>query len=95
MDDIIKIEKLSEDSGVLIDGVTETVKHETKKQEGGFLDALLAPLVAPVVHPAITTGRRVMRAGRGNYNNMDKSFQFQSILQAISRLISISITSLG
>ena len=40
MNDIIKIIKSVEDSGVLIDGVTETVKHETKKQEGGFLSDL-------------------------------------------------------
>ena len=33
MNDIIKIIKLLEDSGVLIDGVTETVKHEIEKQE--------------------------------------------------------------
>ena len=31
INDIIKIIKSLEDSGVLIDGVTETVKHETKK----------------------------------------------------------------
>ena len=31
MNDIIKIIKSLEDSGVLIDGVTETVKHEKKK----------------------------------------------------------------
>ena len=31
--------------GVLIDVVTETVKHEIKSQEGGFLGALLAPLL--------------------------------------------------
>ena len=37
MDDIIKIVKLLEDSEVLIDGVTEAVKHETKKQEVDFL----------------------------------------------------------
>ena len=30
MNDIIKIIKQLEDSGVLIDGVTETVKHEIK-----------------------------------------------------------------
>ena len=29
MDDIIRIKKSLEDSGVLVDGVTETVKHET------------------------------------------------------------------
>ena len=31
MNDITKIIKSLEDSGVLIDGVTETVKHEIKK----------------------------------------------------------------
>ena len=46
MNDIIKIINPLIDSGVLIDGVTETVKHEIKKQEGGFLGALLAPLAA-------------------------------------------------
>ena len=38
MNDIIKMIKPLEDSGELIDGVTETVKHEIKKQEGGFLE---------------------------------------------------------
>ena len=33
VNDIIKIIKSSEDSGVLIDEVTEKVKHEIKKQE--------------------------------------------------------------
>ena len=32
---------LLKDSRVLIDGVTETVKNELKKQEGWFLGALL------------------------------------------------------
>ena len=49
MNDLIKIIKSSEDSGVLIDGVTETVKYEIKKQEGGFLGALLASLFASLV----------------------------------------------
>ena len=44
-DDFIKIIKSSEDSSVLIDGVTQIVKDETKqKQEGGFLGALSASL---------------------------------------------------
>ena len=34
MNDIIKIKKPVEDSGVLIDGDTESVKHETKKSKG-------------------------------------------------------------
>ena len=37
MNGIIKIIKLLEDSGVLIDGVTETIKHETKKK-ANFLE---------------------------------------------------------
>ena len=36
MNDIIKIIKSLKDSGVLIDGVSETVKHEHKNQEGGL-----------------------------------------------------------
>ena len=37
VNDIIEIIRSLEDSGVLIDGFTETVKHEIKKQEGRFL----------------------------------------------------------
>ena len=44
MNDFIKIIKLLEDSGVLTDGVTESVKHEIKKQEGGFLGDFLTLL---------------------------------------------------
>ena len=51
MNDIIKIIKSLEDFGLLIDGVTETVKHEIEKQEGGFLGALIAPLAASLVQP--------------------------------------------
>ena len=41
MNDIIKIVRSLADSGVLIDGVSETVKHEIKKQEVRFLGACL------------------------------------------------------
>ena len=71
MNVIVKIIKPLEDSGVLIDGVIETVKHEIKKQEGGFLGALLSSLAASLVKPVFfsvvkgISGRRVRRAGRG------------------------------
>ena len=71
MNDIIKIIKSLEDSGVLIDGVTEKVKHEIKKQEDWFLGAFLAHLAALLVKPVISSvvegisGRGVRRAGRG------------------------------
>ena len=51
MNDIIKIIKSLEDSGVLI----ETVKHEIKKQESRFLGALLARLAASLVQPVISS----------------------------------------
>ena len=38
MNDIIKIIKSLEDSGVLIDGVTETVKDEIKNNRVDFLE---------------------------------------------------------
>ena len=81
IDDIFKTIKSLEDSNVLINGVTEAVKHEIKKQEGGFLTSLLAPLVASVIQPVENlfsgkdiTGRGLTRAGKGYYNNTDKSF---------------------
>ena len=46
MNYIIKNVKSLEDPDILIDGITETVKKEIKKQEGGFVGALLAPLAA-------------------------------------------------
>ena len=76
MNDINKIIKSLEDSGAVIDGVTEAVKHELKKQEGGFLGALLVPLAASLVQPVISSvvkgisGREVRRAGRGYMNKI-------------------------
>ena len=55
MNDIIKIIKSLQDSGVLIDGDTETVKDEIKKQQGGFLGALLSPLAPSLVQPVISS----------------------------------------
>ena len=46
MDDILKIGKSLEDSGVLLKGVNETIKNEAKEQKGGFLSMLLGTLGA-------------------------------------------------
>ena len=54
VDDIIKIVKSLGNSGILIDRITKAVEHQIKKQEGGFLGALLAPLAASVVQPVIS-----------------------------------------
>ena len=74
MNDIIKDIKPLKDSCVLIDGVTETVKDEIKKQEGRFLGALSAPLTASLIQPVISSvvkgisARGVRRARRGYIN---------------------------
>ena len=46
--------------GVLIDRVSETVKREIKKQEGGLLGASLAPLAASLVKPVISSAVKGM-----------------------------------
>ena len=44
MQDLLKIVKLLEDSGILLNGITETVKNEVKERKGGFLSMLLGTL---------------------------------------------------
>ena len=46
MDDILKIVESLEKSGLLMDSASETVKHRIKKQKGGFLSAMIAPINA-------------------------------------------------
>ena len=71
MNDIIKMTKSLEDSGVLIDEFTETIKDEKKNTTRWFLGASLAPLAASSVQPVISSvvkgisGRGVRIVGRG------------------------------
>ena len=41
MEDMIKIVKSREESGLLVKGISETIKNETKEQKEGFLSMLL------------------------------------------------------
>ena len=64
--DLFKIVKSSEDSGVLLDGITETVKNKVKEQKGGFLTMLLGTLGASLLGDLFIknlSGRCVIRAG--------------------------------
>ena len=77
MNDAIKIIKSLEDSNdVLIDDITEIVKHEKEQQEFGFLSELLGSLATSLVEPVISlvvkgiNGKGVWRAGKGY---MDKN----------------------
>ena len=68
IEDIIKIVKSLEDSGLLLKGVTETVQNEVKEQKGGFLSMLLATLGASLLGNLLT-GKRIYRAGKGKEIN--------------------------
>ena len=66
MQDFLKIVKSLEDSDILLDGITETVKNEVKEQKGDFLSMLLGILGASLFGDLLTknlSGRGVIRAG--------------------------------
>ena len=68
MDDIMKIVKSLEDSGVLLKGVSETIQNEAKEQRGGFLSMLLGTLGASLLGDILSkglSGKGVIRAGEG------------------------------
>ena len=49
IEDLIKIVKSLEDSGLLLKGVTESVQNKVKEQKGGFLSMLLGTLGASLL----------------------------------------------
>ena len=68
MDDILKIAKSLEDSGVLLKGVSETIKLEVKGERGGFLGMLLGTLGASLLGDILSkdlSGKGVIRTGEG------------------------------
>ena len=65
MKDIMKIIKALENSGILLKGVSKTIKNETKEQRGGFLSMLLGTLGASLLGNLLTGGKGIMHAGDG------------------------------
>ena len=68
MQDLLRIVKSLEDSGILLNGIMETVKNEVKEQKGGFLSTILGTLGASLLGDLLTkhlSGRGVIRAGEG------------------------------
>ena len=66
--DLLKIAKSLEDSGILLDGITETVKNEVKEQKGGFLSMFLGTLGTSLLGELLTknlSDRGVIGAGEG------------------------------
>ena len=65
MNDIMKIIKALENSGILLKGVTKTIENETKEQKGGFLSMLLGTLGASLLGNLLSGGKGIVRAGDG------------------------------
>ena len=64
MEDLIKIVKSLEDSGLLLKRITETVQNEVKEQRGGFLSMLLGAVGASLLGNLLT-GKGIHIAGKG------------------------------
>ena len=79
MENIIKIVKSLENSGLLLKGVTETVQNEVKQQKGGFLSMLLGTLGASLLGN-ILAGKGINRADEGivraGYGNKNSKMDF-------------------
>ena len=65
MNDIVEIIQALENFNILINGVTKTIKNETKEQKGGFLSMLLGTLGASLLGNLLT-GKGIFRASSGN-----------------------------
>ena len=65
MDDIMKIIEALENSGILLNGVTKTIKNETKEKKGGFLSMLLSTLGASLLGYLLSGGKGIVRSGEG------------------------------
>ena len=61
---ILEIISSLEDSGLLLKGVSETIKNEAKEQKGGFLSMVLGTLGVGILENMLA-GRGVIRAGEG------------------------------
>ena len=65
MNDVMKIVHGLEDSNILLKGITETIKNETKEEKGGFLSMLLVTLRASLLGNLLS-GKGIVRVGSGN-----------------------------
>ena len=65
MNDIMKIIKALESSGILLKRVSKTIKNETKEQRGGFLSMLLGTLGASLLGNLLTGGKGIVSVGDG------------------------------
>ena len=68
IEDLIKVVKSPDDSGLLLKGVTESVQNEVKEQKGGFLSMLLGTLGASLLGNFLS-GKEAIAVGQGQVVN--------------------------
>ena len=68
MEDLIKVVKSLEDSGLLLNGVTESVQNEVKEQRGRFLSMLLGTLAASLLGDLLS-GKGAIATSQGQVVN--------------------------
>ena len=64
MDDLVKMVKSLEHSGLLLKEITESIQNEIKEQKGGLLSMLLGTLTANLLGNLLT-GKGVNKKGKG------------------------------
>ena len=64
MNNTMKMVKLLEESGLLIKGISKTIKNKAKEQKGGFLGMLLGTLEASLLGNLLT-GKVLNSASKG------------------------------
>ena len=77
MEGIIQIVKALEDSGFLLNVVSETIQNEAKEKKGGFLSLLLSTLGASLLGN-ILTSKGMNRAGERLSNNTKVQKYYQN-----------------
>ena len=103
INDILKIVKSLEDSGLLLEGVSETIKNEAKEQKEGFLSMLLGTLGASLLGNTLG-GKGVIRAGEGavragygsKRSSLKKNFDSTTSINKLNKcIIKMSLDLMG
>ena len=83
LNDVMKIVKSHEESGLLIKGVSQTIKNEAKEQKGGFRCMLLGTLGASSLGNLLT-GKGTIRAGEGTFRASEGTITAGQDFNAVS-----------
>ena len=83
---ILKIVRSLEDSELLLQGVSETIKKEAKDQKGGFLSMALGTLGAGLLENMLA-GKRIVSAGYGSERKGTNRVGYESKRSSIKNKI--------